>query len=235
MIFLWSFGIVVEGKLGAAGFLPVYLGIGVVESAILQLVSHPEQPIHMLGASGAIYGLLAMCLVWAPRNELNCWAFFRFVPFEWDVPILWFAVFYIGLEVFEVGTTGFSISSALAHAGGAAIGFAVAVGLLKAGLVDCENWDLFAVLEGRQGRPKGAAARKPRRVSLESHEHDRSRPRGRGRPRRRGSPSRTPPRRRFGSSAGTSSSARSRPRWDSTRRPARNAPRGGRPMPTGST
>jgi membrane associated rhomboid family serine protease len=168
MIFLWAFGIVVEGKLGAAAFLAVYLGIGVVESAILQAVSHPEHLARMLGASGVIYGLLAMCLVWAPRNELNCWAFFRFVPSEWDVPILWFAIFYVGFEVFDVAATGFSISSALAHAGGAAIGFALAAGLLKAGLVDCENWDLFAVLEGRQGKPKGAATRRPRRVAPES-------------------------------------------------------------------
>jgi membrane associated rhomboid family serine protease len=170
MIFLWAFGIVVEGKLGALGFLAVYLGIGVLESAILQAVCHPEQPIHMLGASGAIYGLLAICLVWAPRNELNCWAFFRFVPFEWDVPILWFAIFYIGFEVFEVGTSGFSVSSALAHAGGAAIGFAAAVGLLRAGLVDCENWDLFAVLQGRQGKPKSGSSRKPRRDRFETVE-----------------------------------------------------------------
>jgi membrane associated rhomboid family serine protease len=172
MIFLWAFGIVVEGKLGAAAFLAVYLGIGVVESAILQAVSHPEHPVHMLGASGVIYGLLAMCLVWAPRNELNCWVFFRFVPFEWDVPILWFAIFYIGLEVFDVAITGLSISSALPHAGGAMIGFAVAVGLLKAGLVDCEDWDLFAVLEGRQGKPEGAVARKARRDSFESRERE---------------------------------------------------------------
>lgn len=179
MIFLWSFGIVVEGKLGALGFLLAYLGIGVFESAAMQALARPDPPVHMLGASGAIYGLLAMCLVWAPRNDLNCWAFFRFVPFEWDVPILWFGVFYIGLEVLEAGTRGFSVSSALAHAGGAAIGFAVAVGLLKARLVDCENWDLFAVLEGRQGQAKSSRARKARRTPPDPLKSERAAPKRR--------------------------------------------------------
>jgi membrane associated rhomboid family serine protease len=162
MIFLWAFGIIVEGQLGAAGFLLVYLAIGVAESAVLQVVSHPAEPVFMLGASGVIYGLMAMCLVWAPRNDLNCLAFFRVVPFDVDIPILWFAILYIGLEVFETVGSQFSISGALAHAGGAVAGFVLGVALLKGKLVDCENWDLFSVLEGRQGRPRKRGLRRKR-------------------------------------------------------------------------
>ena len=128
MIFLWSFGIVVEGKLGAAAFLAAYLGIGVVQprsssSFLIPGAAGPHAgviggdlrpPGHVPGLGSVqraqLLGLLPVHAVRVGRPD----------P-------LWFAVIYIGLEVLEVGTTGFSISSALAHAGGAAIGFAVAV------------------------------------------------------------------------------------------------------------
>jgi membrane associated rhomboid family serine protease len=157
MVFLWAFGIIVEGKLGWRVFLTVYLGIGLVESAVFQALIRTEHPIFMLGASGVIFALLAMCLVWAPRNELQCVTIFRLLPMEFDFPILWVAVLYIGLEALEAGITGFAASSALAHLGGAVLGLIVAIAFLKLDLVDCENWDLFAVLERRTGQSKKQA------------------------------------------------------------------------------
>src|SRR6202522_2542224 len=70
MLFLWTFGLVVEGKLGWWAFVLVYLGLGISESAGMQLVVHSKAPVHMLGSSGVIFGLLAICLVWAPMNEV---------------------------------------------------------------------------------------------------------------------------------------------------------------------
>ena len=43
------------------------------------------------------------------------------------------------------------------HLSGALIGFGVGVAMVKANLVDCENWDLFAMLENRLGKTKGEA------------------------------------------------------------------------------
>src|SRR4051794_4471423 len=149
MIFLWGFGIVVEGKLGWWRFLAAYLGLSVGYGAILQVGSLGAQKGFILGASGVIYALLAMCLVWAPRNDLNCVVWLRFAPAQWDVPILWFAVLYIGLEAATVAFTGGAMSSALLHLTGAVLGFGLGAALLKADLVDCEGWDLFAVLARR--------------------------------------------------------------------------------------
>ena len=112
MIFLWAFGIIVEGKLGWWAFTFVYLGIGVAESAGIQLATASQTPEHMLGASGAIYGLLAICLVWAPKNEMHCLAFFRFFPTDFDLSILWFAAFYIGMQRLEFAVRGPSQSQA---------------------------------------------------------------------------------------------------------------------------
>jgi hypothetical protein len=46
--------------------------------------------------------------------------------------------------------------------GGAVLGFVLAVALLKLRLVDCEDWDLFAVVQGRSGVSKADAFRSKR-------------------------------------------------------------------------
>jgi membrane associated rhomboid family serine protease len=160
MLFLWVFGIIVEGKLGWWAFTLAFLGIGAAESAATQMLFHPQEVVHMVGASGAVYGLLAMAMVWAPRNEINCIAFLRLHPMDLDLSILWFAAFYIGMSFFEFGLRGFSLSGAMSHLVGAILGAVLAVVLLKLKLVDCENWDIFALIEGRPGESKKAAAKR---------------------------------------------------------------------------
>ena len=182
MIFLWTFGMVVEGKLGWWAFLLVYLGLGVGESAGMQLLVPAGEPVHMLGTSGIILGLLAMCLVWAPKNEVLCIVWFRFTPSVFDLSILWFVALYIVLDVVTTGMTGVVMATlldhsttaivalALDHSIGAVLGFVLAVVLLRLDLVDCENWDLFAVLQGRQGKSKKQSRKsgvRERRVAVE--------------------------------------------------------------------
>jgi membrane associated rhomboid family serine protease len=165
MVFLWAFGLVVEGKLGWWGFLLSYLGIGAVSGALLQVLpvggDSGEGPSYMLGASDAIYGVLALALVWAPKNDLYCISFFRLVPMQWEIPIMGFALFYIGLQVILVLFSGGALLNALSHTSGAALGFALGVLILKKGWVDCENWDLFAVIGNRTGKPAVEKSNRP--------------------------------------------------------------------------
>ena len=160
MIFLWTFGLVVEGKLGWWGFLLVYLGIGVTENAAMQLLVHPAEPSYVLAASGVIFGLLAMCLVWAPKNEVQCivWSSIHADGFRLPDPRVRRILRRFGSSC-SLAFEASRLSSELAHVGGAVLGFGLAVLLLKLKLVDCENWDLFAVLEGRQGQSKAQAAK----------------------------------------------------------------------------
>ena len=65
MVFLWTFGFVVEGKIGWLAFTLVYLFLGVADSAVMQILVPSEHSIAMMGASTVIFGLLAICLVWA--------------------------------------------------------------------------------------------------------------------------------------------------------------------------
>jgi membrane associated rhomboid family serine protease len=172
MIFLWAFGLVIEGKIGWWRFLLVYLGLGIFESAVSQIGMLGGEGLA-LGASGAIYGLLAMALVWAPRNSMNCLLFIFYRPFHVDFPILGFVALYVGWEVVIAGLTNFQMSSSMLHLAGALPGFVVAVAMLKLDLVDCENWDIFAVLGKREGKekmvkpdPKRAATLQKNRESL---------------------------------------------------------------------
>ena len=70
MIFLWVFGIIVEGKLGWWAFMLAFLGIGGVESAALSSSAPSDTRAHARRL-GAIYGLLAMCMVWAPKTRFT--------------------------------------------------------------------------------------------------------------------------------------------------------------------
>jgi len=46
---------------------------------------------------------------------------------------------------------GFAIATATLHVMGAVVGFGAGVLMLKKNMVDCEDWDLFAVLSGHYG------------------------------------------------------------------------------------
>jgi membrane associated rhomboid family serine protease len=154
MLFLWAFGLVVEGKLGPVKYLLAYLAIGTLHGALVQtLFLKSGLDGHAAGASAVVYGLLAVCMVWAPRNELNCLVIlivlFRSFVFHWDLYYTTVALLYIGEQVFNLaiwGALGGRVMiTELGHLSGAFWGTVVAVVLLKARLVDCEGWDLFSL------------------------------------------------------------------------------------------
>ncbi len=170
MIFLWAFGLVVEGKLGWWRFLLLYLGLGIVQNFAEQSMTFWFTEGSSCGASAIIFGLMAMALVWAPENEMSClgWFFF-FRPFVFEIRILWLALLYIVEEVVWVVFSGFSVSSELFHAMGAVLGTGVALMMLKMNLVDCEGWDLLSVIAGKNVRGSGSDS-VGRRQSIDADE-----------------------------------------------------------------
>lgn len=157
MIFLWVFGLVVEGKLGPAKFLVVYLALGVTQSMLEQLVmlwwSGP--PSGSLGASSAIYAIMAMAAVWAPANNINFFYWlFLILAGTVEIPVATVAALYVGYDLLMAILSGNPTS--LLHISGAALGFPVGVVLLRKGMVDCEGWDLFS----RMGQTKRGKAKK---------------------------------------------------------------------------
>jgi membrane associated rhomboid family serine protease len=159
LLFLWSFGIVVEGKLGALKYLILYLAIGTLHGALTQtLLLRSGLDGHAAGASAVVYGLLAVCMVWAPRNELNCtvifWIGLRVLVYHWDLRYTTVALLYIGEQVLGLtfwGALGGRIMvSEMGHLSGAFWGSVLAIVLLKTGLVDCEGWDMFTLWAKRK-------------------------------------------------------------------------------------
>ena len=151
MMFLWPFGLIVEGKLGWQRFLAVYVGIGLTECFLEQLCL--LGPGLSLGASSIIFGLVAIACLWAPKNDIEMlwgvWAPFFVRIDTFDFPVLWLSLLMVFKEAAIAAWFNFSIGSELFHLVGAAVGFGVGASLLKADQVDCEGWDLWSLLKGQ--------------------------------------------------------------------------------------
>jgi membrane associated rhomboid family serine protease len=70
MLFLWVFGDNVEDTMGHIKFLVFYLLCGLAASG-LQVIVNPDSRTPMIGASGAISGVLAAYLVLYPRGKIR--------------------------------------------------------------------------------------------------------------------------------------------------------------------
>jgi membrane associated rhomboid family serine protease len=70
MLFLWIYGDNVEHRLGSLRFLLAYLGTGIA-ATLFHAVSVPGSQIPMIGASGAISGVLGFYFVLFPRNQVR--------------------------------------------------------------------------------------------------------------------------------------------------------------------
>ena len=82
MLFLWVFGGNVEDILGHGKFLLFYLLCGVA-AALAQIVSDPLSTMPMVGASGAIAGVMGAYLVKFPRSRVEMLFFALFFFREW--------------------------------------------------------------------------------------------------------------------------------------------------------
>ena len=70
MVFLWIFGDNIEDSMGHKKFLFFYLICGIF-AAYLQALINPESTIPMIGASGAIAGILGAYLILHPKANIN--------------------------------------------------------------------------------------------------------------------------------------------------------------------
>ncbi|MEZ6123354.1 MAG: rhomboid family intramembrane serine protease [Planctomycetaceae bacterium] len=116
MFFLWGFGLIVEGKIGWLRMLGVYMAIGLSQAALIQAIMLPWKEGGALGASSAIMGLMAISMVWAPKNELKVFMILGFRILIFDMTIMWYAVVYLFWEIRHVGH---AVSGRNEHSGSA--------------------------------------------------------------------------------------------------------------------
>ena len=124
MLFLWIFGDNVEETFGWFGYLLLYLTAGVV-GFLIQAMASPDSMIPILGASGAVAGIMGAYLILYPMNPIRVIIFY----FPTDLPAFlvigfWIASqFTLGLyELDRLGKTGGV--AYLAHIGGVSAGIA---------------------------------------------------------------------------------------------------------------
>lgn len=132
MLFLHIFGDNVEDSLGHGRYIGFYLLCGVVAAAG-QILTGLDSPIAMVGASGAISGVLGAYIVLFPRAPITM--------FNFSIPILWFfyglfmsfpAYLVIGMYFLTNLVSGIT-SLGLPHTGGVA--FFAHIGGFIAGLL----------------------------------------------------------------------------------------------------
>ena len=134
MWFLWIFGNNIEDSVGHLRFVFFYLLCGIAAAAA-QVAIAPDSIVPMIGASGAISGVLGAYLLLFPRARVlvlfPIWIFWR----VFEVPAILMLVFWFGLQLLSgLAVRGANVSGGVAfwaHVGGYVAGMLLIVPFKK--------------------------------------------------------------------------------------------------------
>lgn len=122
MLFLYVFGAMAEERMGAAEYGLFYLGCGYL-ALLGYAVAHADSEQTLVGASGAISGVLGAFLYLFPRSRVtSLFPFLFFLPLRfpaWIVLIFWFVLQWLAARSAGAGPG----VAYLAHVIGFALGF----------------------------------------------------------------------------------------------------------------
>lgn len=160
MLFLWIYGDNVEARLGSIPYLLFYGLAGIGATLFYGLLAGPS-PIPLIGASGAISGVLGAYAIWFPQNRVKM--FVAFFPWMMDVVLIpaWMVLgMYLVVDNLVPLLFGAASSTAYgAHIGGFLVGLAVAAVLRpRAGSVHADPGVPF-LIEGEEALEQGRTAR----------------------------------------------------------------------------
>ena len=125
MVYLWVFGNNVEDAMGHKRFIAFYLlsGLG---AAAGQILADPSSTVPMIGASGAISGVLGAYLLLYPHARVTILLWFGFLIYPIKIRALWVLGIWIGLQFFNAaGDNGGGGVAWWAHIGGFVAGMAL--------------------------------------------------------------------------------------------------------------
>ena len=146
MLFLWIFGDNVEDRLGHLRFVFFYVACGIA-AALAQTLLQPNSLIPMVGASGAIAGVMGAYLVLYPHSRVLM--LFPFPVFLFELPAvvflaIWFVVQFLNginqLPVFERDAISGGVAF-WAHVMGFVSGLILVVFLKRPERTRVEWWD----------------------------------------------------------------------------------------------
>ena len=135
--FLWIFGNNIEDSVGHFRFIFFYLLCGIAAAAA-QVAISPESTTPMIGASGAISGVLGAYLLLFPRARvvvlLPIWIFWRLV----EVPAVLMLIFWFGIQLLSgLAVRGVNLTGGVAfwaHVGGFVAGMVLILFFKKRGV-----------------------------------------------------------------------------------------------------
>lgn len=127
LLYLWIFGDNIEYVLGHLRYFVFYIVVG-VGAALMQVVFFPESQIPMVGASGAISGVLGAYLLKFPLNRVSILFFFIIFIKVIKVPAIIAISLWILFQVYNVYFSGMENLGQggvawFAHIGGFVSGF----------------------------------------------------------------------------------------------------------------
>jgi membrane associated rhomboid family serine protease len=146
LLFLWIFGDNVEDRLGHLRFLFFYLLCGFL-AALSQFVLDPDSTVPMVGASGAIAGVMGAYLVLYPHSRVLM--LFPFPVFLFELPAIaflgmWFVVQFLNgigqLPVFQQDQISGGVAF-WAHVAGFVAGVVLVLFLKRPERTRVEWWD----------------------------------------------------------------------------------------------
>lgn len=124
MLYLWIFADNVEDSMGHGRFVVFYLLCGIA-AALFQALPAPDSRIPMIGASGAISGVLGGYLLLFPHARITVLIPFGFMAQVLLLPAVWVLGLWFAIQFF----------SELVSGGGAGVAFRAHIGGFVAGLV----------------------------------------------------------------------------------------------------
>ena len=125
MLYLWIFGDNVEDAMGHARYLVFYLTCGVA-AALTQALLDPQSTLPMVGASGAISGVLGAYLLLYPRARV-----LTLVPLGFFTQVVWLPAAFILLLWFGLQL----VSNLLTRSGTGGVAFGAHIGGFVAGML----------------------------------------------------------------------------------------------------
>jgi len=134
MLYLWIFGDNVEDRLGHVRFLLFYLFAGIA-AALLQIFFNPFSTVPMIGASGAIAGVMGAYFVLYPQSRVLTVVFLLVIFDVVEIPAIFFLGIWFVMQLLNgVGSIGVSMGGGTAfwaHVGGFVVGVLAGVGLRR--------------------------------------------------------------------------------------------------------
>ncbi len=131
MLFLWIYGNNIEDYFGPVKFLIFYVVSGLAAVAVYTLFN-PGSVVPLVGASGAIAGVMGAYIILHPRAQITVLIVFYFIMFrQFSAKVVlgfWF-VLQVGMSL--MGSSGGGGVAYLAHVGGFIFGWVLLKILLK--------------------------------------------------------------------------------------------------------